>query len=95
MGHIEIPSVGRVALKPIRRDMKLTRQSANQKIHMEVEGLSSRGRDMVIFGVISIIPGPNVGESIQAYIVRWICCAGGCVHREIRGTLSALLLLHS
>jgi hypothetical protein len=50
---------------------------------------------MVIFGVISIIPGPNVGESIRAYSVRWIYCAGGSVHREIRATLSAFVLLHS
>jgi hypothetical protein len=84
-----------VALKPIRRDMKPNRQSANQKIHMEVECLSTRGREMVIFGVVSIIPGPNIGESIQAYIVWWIWCAGGSVHREIRGTLSAFVLLHS
>jgi hypothetical protein len=47
---------------------------------------------MVIFSVISIIPAPNRGGSIQAYIVWGIWCAGCAVNSQIRGTLSAVVL---
>jgi len=81
--NTENPPVTRVALKPIRRDMKPTSQSTNQENPCEERlsvCLSSGWREMVIFSVISIIPAPNRGGSNQAYtvwgdLVLWRGCA--------------------
>ena len=81
--NTENPPVKRVALQPIRRDMKPTSQSTNQENPCEERlsvSLSSGWREMVIFSVISIIPAPNRGGSNQAYtvwgdLVLWRGCA--------------------
>lgn len=83
--NTENPPVTRVALKPIRRDMKPTSQSTNQENPCEERlsvCLSSGWREMVIFSVISIIPAPNRGGAARLTLCGGFgALAGLCTER--------------